>query len=363
MPFIIGLAGSVAVGKSTTARILQALLSRWPNHPSVDLVTTDGFLFPNAVLESRGLMKRKGFPESYDRARLVRFLADVKAGLPEVHAPVYSHQRYDIVPGHVQTVRQPDIVIVEGLNVLQAPPHQRDTDQLFASDFFDFSIYVDADERDIEQWYVARFLRLVETVFQDPDSYFHRYASLDVQQARETAAKIWSEINAPNLRENIQPTRMRAHLILTKGATPRRRTRATASRLISLTLDFECRAPSASAAYPTVERVPTDRACRTVRELPDLRGRFLARIFRRRQRRRAEGHGDGEHRQRDQRVLQPRQAEQAGIDRAERAEHRKAEPERTRHGGKRGRTKEGGWRTEGGTRTEGQDRGSDRFKV
>ena len=217
VPFIIGLAGSVAVGKSTTARILQALLSRWPSHPSVDLVTTDGFLFPNAVLESRGLMKRKGFPESYDRLRLVRFLADVKAGMPEVHAPVYSHQRYDIVPGQVQAVRQPDIVIVEGLNVLQAPPHQRDENQLFASDFFDFSIYVDAAERDIEQWYVARFLRLVETVFQEPDSYFHRYASLDEQQARETAARIWAEINAPNLRENISPTRMRAHLILSKG--------------------------------------------------------------------------------------------------------------------------------------------------
>ena len=217
VPLIIGLAGSVAVGKSTTARILQALLSRWPSHPSVDLVTTDGFLFPNAVLESRGLMKRKGFPESYDRARLVRFLADVKAGVPDVHGPVYSHQRYDIVPGQVQTVSQPDIVIVEGLNVLQAPPHQRDENQLFASDFFDFSIYVDADERDIEQWYVERFLRLVETVFQDPGSYFHRYASLNEVDARETAGRIWTEINAPNLRENIQPTRMRAHLILSKG--------------------------------------------------------------------------------------------------------------------------------------------------
>ena len=217
VPFIIGLAGSVAVGKSTTARILQALLSRWPSHPSVDLVTTDGFLFPNAVLESRGLMKRKGFPDSYDRARLVRFLADVKAGVPDVHGPVYSHQRYDIVPGQVQTVSQPDIVIVEGLNVLQAPPHQRDENQLFASDFFDFSIYVDADERDIEQWYVERFLRLVETVFQDPGSYFHRYASLNEVDARETAGRIWAEINAPNLRENIQPTRMRAHLILSKG--------------------------------------------------------------------------------------------------------------------------------------------------
>lgn len=217
VPFIIGLAGSVAVGKSTAARILQALLSRWPSHPRVDLVATDGFLLPNAVLEARGLMQRKGFPESYDRGRLVRFLADVKAGIPEVHVPVYSHKAYDIVPGETQVVRAPDIVIVEGLNVLQAPPHQRDENQLFASDFFDFSIYVDASERDIEQWYVERFLRLVDTVFQDPGSYFHRYASLDEQQARATAAQIWAEINAPNLRENIQPTRMRAHLILSKG--------------------------------------------------------------------------------------------------------------------------------------------------
>ncbi|MBA2355271.1 MAG: type I pantothenate kinase [Luteitalea sp.] len=217
VPFIIGLAGSVAVGKSTTARILQALLSRWPSHPSVDLVTTDGFLFPNAVLESRGLMNRKGFPESYDRLRLVRFLADVKAGVAEVHAPVYSHQRYDIVPGATQAVRHPDIVIVEGLNVLQAPPHERAENQLFASDFFDFSIYVDADARDIEQWYIARFLRLRDTVFRDPQSYFHRYASLDETEARATAVRIWSDINDVNLRENISPTRMRAHLILSKG--------------------------------------------------------------------------------------------------------------------------------------------------
>lgn len=217
VPFIIGLGGSVAVGKSTTARILQALLKHWPNHPKVDLVTTDGFLYSNAILESRGLMSRKGFPESYDRARLVRFLADVKAGVPEVHAPVYSHQRYDIVPAQVQTVSQPDIVIVEGLNVLQAPPTPREEHQLFASDFFDFSIYVDADEHDIEQWYVDRFLRLVETVFQDPESYFHRYASLTPAEARATASRIWNEINKPNLRENIHPTRMRAHLILTKG--------------------------------------------------------------------------------------------------------------------------------------------------
>jgi type I pantothenate kinase len=217
VPFIIGLAGSVAVGKSTTARILQALLSRWPGHPSVDLVTTDGFLFPNAVLTARGLMQRKGFPESYDRARLVRFLADVKSGVPEALAPVYSHQRYDIVPGASQAVRQPDIVIVEGLNVLQGPT-DRSGSQVFASDFFDFTIYVDADERDIERWYVERFLRLRDTVFQDPQSYFHRYGSLDEAEARTTAAGIWADINGVNLRENVAPTRLRAHLILRKGA-------------------------------------------------------------------------------------------------------------------------------------------------
>jgi type I pantothenate kinase len=221
VPFIIGLGGSVAVGKSTTARVLQALLCRWPSHSSVALVTTDGFLFPNAVLEARGLMQRKGFPESYDRAALVRFLADVKAGYPEVHAPVYSHQRYDIVPGATQTVRQPDVVIVEGLNVLQAPPTGAIEHQLFASDFFDYSIYVDADERNIEAWYVERFLRLRDTVFQDPQSYFHRYGRLSELEARQTAAEIWARINAVNLRENIAPTRPRAHLILYKGAAHR----------------------------------------------------------------------------------------------------------------------------------------------
>lgn len=221
VPYIIGLAGSVAVGKSTSARILQALLSRWPNHPSVDLVTTDGFLLPNAVLIERGLMNRKGFPESYDRGRLVRFLADVKAGLPEVHAPVYSHQRYDIIPGAVKTVQRPDIVIVEGLNVLQAPSQDRGESQLFASDFFDFSIYVDAVEENIETWYVDRFLRLRDTVFQDPLSYFHRYAALSEREARATAARIWQEINLVNLRDNILPTRMRAHLILQKDAAHR----------------------------------------------------------------------------------------------------------------------------------------------
>jgi type I pantothenate kinase len=217
VPFIIGLAGSVAVGKSTAARILQALLSRWPSHPRVDLVATDGFLLPNAVLEARGLMQRKGFPESYDRGRLVRFLADIKAGVPEIHVPVYSHEAYDIVPGETQVVRSPDIVIVEGLNVLQAPPAERSTAQLFASDFFDFSIYVDADEADIRQWYVERFLRLRETVFQSPRSYFHRYATLSEEQARGVALGIWAAINGLNLRENILPTRARAHLVLRKA--------------------------------------------------------------------------------------------------------------------------------------------------
>ncbi len=221
VPFIVGLGGSVAVGKSTTARVLQALLCRWPSHPSIALVTTDGFLFPNAVLESRGLMQRKGFPESYDRAALVRFLADVKAGYPEVHAPVYSHQRYDIIPGATQTVRHPDVVIVEGLNVLQAPPSGYAENQLFASDFFDYSIYVDAEEHHIRTWYVERFLRLRDTVFQDPQSYFHRYGTLTEAEARNTAADIWERINAVNLRENILPTRMRAHLILQKGAEHR----------------------------------------------------------------------------------------------------------------------------------------------
>ena len=216
VPFIIGLAGSVAVGKSTTARVLRALLARWPSHPSVAIVTTDGFLFPNAVLESRGLMHRKGFPESYDRAALVRFLADLKAGQPEVHAPVYSHQRYDVVPGMTQVVRQPNVVIVEGLNVLQAPPPAQAEQQLFASDFFDYSIYVDADEPDIEFWYVERFLRLRDTVFQDPGSYFHRYAALSEAEARAIAAGIWSSINGLNLRENILPTRERANVVLRK---------------------------------------------------------------------------------------------------------------------------------------------------
>jgi len=218
VPYVIGIAGSVAVGKSTIARILQALLSRWPDHPKVDLVTTDGFLLPTRVLEERGLMKRKGFPESYDQRRLMRFLTDIKSGQKEVLAPVYSHLVYDIVEGEVHSVCRPDIVILEGLNVLQT----RDTrpgrhSRLFVSDLFDFSIYIDAEEPIIESWYVSRFLKLSETVFTNPDSYFHRYAKLSKKEAEETAHSIWAEINGPNLHQNIRPTRERAQLIIRKG--------------------------------------------------------------------------------------------------------------------------------------------------
>ena len=218
VPYVIGIAGSVAVGKSTTARLLQALLSRWPSHPQVDLVTTDGFLFPNRELEARGLMRRKGFPESYDVARLVRFLEEVKSGRGEARAPIYSHRVYDIVEGDEKVVRQPDIVIVEGLNVLQVPETLgHGSPRVFVSDFFDFSIYVDAEPKVIETWYVERFLTLRETVFTDADSYFHRYAHLSDQEAMATAREIWRSINGPNLERNIQPTRERAHLILEKG--------------------------------------------------------------------------------------------------------------------------------------------------
>lgn len=218
IPYVIGVAGSVAVGKSTLARILRTLLSRWPDHPRVDLVTTDGFLHPNRVLDERGLMLRKGFPESYDVRTLVQFMADVKSARGAVHAPVYSHQAYDILPGEFQVVDRPDIVIVEGLNVLQtgegAPGRPA---RLFVSDYFDFSIYMDADESDIAAWYVARFQTLRETVFRDPTSYFHRFAALTETQATETAQEIWRGINGVNLRENIFPTRERARLILEKG--------------------------------------------------------------------------------------------------------------------------------------------------
>ena len=216
VPYVIGIAGSVAVGKSTFSRVLRASLARWPDHSRVDLVTTDGFLYPNRILEERGLMKRKGFPESYDQRRLLRFLADIKAGVPVVSAPVYSHLHYDIVPEASQEVEQPDIVIVEGLNVLQSPDG-KDSSRLFVSDFFDFSIFLYADAETIEHWYIDRFLRLRETVFQNPASYFHRYAHLIESEAIDTARRIWHEINLPNLIENIEPTRERAHLILDKG--------------------------------------------------------------------------------------------------------------------------------------------------
>lgn len=218
VPYIIGIAGSVAVGKSTFSRVLRALLARWPDHPKVDLVTTDGFLLPNAQLEARGLMQRKGFPESYNQRGLLHFLADIKAGAPKVSAPVYSHLHYDIVPGVLQYVEQPDILMIEGLNVLQSPNESRDGSRLFVSDFFDFSIYLDAAENLVERWYIERFLRLRDTVFQNKSSYFHRYASLNEEEAVQTARQIWEEINLVNLRENVGPTRERAHLILEKRA-------------------------------------------------------------------------------------------------------------------------------------------------
>ena len=215
MPYIIGIAGSVAVGKSTTARVLKALLSRWTNTPKVELITTDGFLHPNSILEREGLMNRKGFPESYDGTSLLRFLSEIKAGKRSVEAPVYSHLVYDVMPGKSIIVDRPDILIVEGLNVLL--PNKPGKDIPFVSDFFDFSIYLDASDNDLERWYVSRFMKLRETAFRDPRSYFRKYADLNDQEAEHTARDIWQRINLRNLHENILPTRARASLVLTKG--------------------------------------------------------------------------------------------------------------------------------------------------
>ena len=222
VPFIIGIAGSVAVGKSTSARVLRALLARWVDHPKVDLITTDGFLLPNAALEGRGIMNRKGFPESFDIGRLLNFLNDVKAGKRSVSAPVYSHFHYDIMPGQEIIVDQPDILIVEGLNLFQPARLPKDGEAIpYVSDFLDFSIYIDADQDVIESWYISRFMKLRQTAFRDPAAYFHRYAELDHVQAQARALEIWRTINLKNLHENILPTRQRAGLIITKTADHR----------------------------------------------------------------------------------------------------------------------------------------------
>ena len=216
-PFIIGVAGSVSVGKSTTARLLRALLARWPASPKVDLVTTDGFLYPNSVLEAEGMMRKKGFPESYDRTALIQFLTDIKAGKRNVRAPVYSHFYYDVMPDEGVTIDQPDILILEGLNVLQTGILPKDGKEIpFVSDFFDFSIYIDADEHMLHRWYMERFMRLRETAFRDPGSYFHRYSMIEEEEAHTIANDLWTSINLVNLRDNIFPTRPRADLVLSK---------------------------------------------------------------------------------------------------------------------------------------------------
>lgn len=218
-PFVIAIAGSVAVGKSTTARLIQELIRRWPNSPRVDLVTTDGWLYPNAELENRGIMHRKGFPESYDRASMLRFLSDVKSGKSNVTVPVYSHLKYDVDPDQSVTISRPDILIFEGLNVLQSrAADTSDTPTPLASDHFDFSIYMDARELHIKAWYVKRFLALRETAFRNPDSHFNRWANLTDAEATDRATELWDTINAINLSDNIRPTRPRANLILRKGA-------------------------------------------------------------------------------------------------------------------------------------------------
>ena len=217
-PFVIGIAGSVAAGKSTTARILRELLTRWPAHPKVDLITTDGFLLPNEELRKQNLMDRKGFPESFDRRSVLKFLSRIKAGERNVQAPVYSHLVYDVVPGEFVTVDQPDILIFEGINVLQVNDLPRDGNSVpFVSDYFDFSIYIDADEDVIQRWYVDRFMRLRETAFRDPESFFHRYSQISEDSARAIALDLWERINLANLHENILPTRQRADLVLHKG--------------------------------------------------------------------------------------------------------------------------------------------------
>lgn len=216
VPYIISIAGSVSVGKSTSARILQSLLSHWPNERKVDLITTDGFLYPLEKLKEKNLLQKKGFPISYDTAKLIRFLADIKSGKGEVKAPIYSHLTYDIIPDEFNIVDQPDILILEGLNVLQTGSNK--SNQTFVSDFVDFSIYVDAEEALLKEWYIKRFLKFRQSAFSDPNSYFKHYAALSEEEAIATASHIWESINGLNLRENILPTRERANLILTKGA-------------------------------------------------------------------------------------------------------------------------------------------------